>query len=244
MKRGAEGGLRWMSTQFPTQAYAMEADMGFQEYQDFAFAACHADDDTPDPVAFWQGVQRDQQKHIDRLEGHDRVHLRGPNVDLALSVKGRKFVNACGLSNMPDGEIFTGPVENSLNGWVRYTFPAVIHGRVVEGVQLTFEEGKVVQASAVKNEPFLLRMLDTDAGARYVGEFAIGTNYQINRFTKNILYDEKIGGSFHMAVGAGYPETGSLNKSMIHWDMICDLSQDSQIVVDGEVMYENGKFTE
>jgi aminopeptidase len=143
---------------------------------------------------------------------------------------------------MPDGEIYTGPVEDSVNGWVRYTYPAVYQGRVVEGVELQFAAGKVVSASASKNQDFLLQMLDTDPGACYVGEFAIGTNFEIDRFTRSILFDEKIGGSFHMALGAGYPETGSQNKSNIHWDMICDLRQDAEISVDSEVLYRNGEF--
>jgi aminopeptidase len=125
---------------------------------------------------------------------------------------------------------------------VRFTYPAVYQGRVVEGVELAFENGKVVKASASKNQDLLLHMLDSDAGARYIGEFAIGTNFEIDRFTHNILFDEKIGGSFHMALGAGYPETGSQNKSVIHWDMICDMRQDSEIRVDGELLYRNGKF--
>ena len=242
MRRGADGSLRWMSTLFPTPAYAMEAEMGVAEYEDFFFRACHADEGTPDPVAYWQAVKQRQQAIIERIEGHDRVELRGPNVDLSLSIKGRRFVNAFGEHNLPDGEIYTGPVEDSVNGWVRYTYPAVYQGRVVEGIELAFEGGKVVKASATQNQEFLLQMLETDAKAKYVGEFAIGTNYEINRFTGSILLDEKIGGSFHMALGAGYPETGSLNRSRIHWDMICDLRQDSEIRLDGELIYKNGEF--
>jgi len=243
MQRGATGALRWMSTQFPTQAYAMEAEMGFEAYQDFFFRTCFADAQTADPIARWRQVHAQQQHYIDLIEGHDRVDLHGPNVDLRLSIKDRKFVNASGQHNLPDGEIYTGPVENSVNGWVRFTYPAVYQGQVVSGVELTFEDGKVVKATADKNEDLLLRNLDADAGSRYVGEFAIGTNYQVDRFTKNILLDEKIGGSFHMALGAGYPETGNLNKSTIHWDMICDLRQDSEIRLDNEVIYRNGQFT-
>jgi aminopeptidase len=242
LSRGAAGKLRWMSTQYPTVAHAMEAEMGYDEYQDFFYRACHADDATPDPVAYWQGVKRDQQRIVDWLNGHAQVTLRGPNVDLRLSVSGRTFVNCFGDKNLPDGEVFTGPVEDSANGWVRFTYPAVYQGRVVEGVELAFENGKVVKASASKNQDLLLHMLDSDAGARYIGEFAIGTNFEIDRFTHNILFDEKIGGSFHMALGAGYPETGSQNKSVIHWDMICDMRQDSEIRVDGELLYRNGKF--
>jgi aminopeptidase len=242
MRRGADGSLRWMSTLFPTPAYAMEAEMGVAEYADFFFRACHADEGTPDPVAYWQGVKQDQQRILDWIQGRDQVVLSGPNVDLKLSVGGRTFINCFGDRNLPDGEIFTGPVETSANGWVRYTYPAVYQGRVVEGVELTFEKGRVIKASAKKNQDLLLQMLESDAGARYIGEFAIGTNFEINRFTHNILLDEKIGGSFHMALGAGYPESGSKNKSAIHWDMICDLRQDSEIQVDGEVMYRDGKF--
>lgn len=241
-RRAAEGGLRWISTQFPTPAYAMEAEMGWNEYQDFFFNACHVSEDTLDPVAFWKQVGVDQQKFIDRLEGHDQLILKGPDVDLRLSIQGRKFLNSCGTHNIPDGEIYTGPVEDSVEGWVRYTYPAVYAGQMVEGVELTFEKGRVAKASARRNQELLLKMLETDPGAKYVGEFAIGTNYQIDRFSRNILFDEKIGGTFHMALGAGYPETGSLSRSVIHWDMICDLHQ-SEILVDGERIYLDGHFT-
>ena len=141
---------------------------------------------------------------------------------------------------MLDGEIFTGPVEESLDGWVRYSYPTIIQGRVVEGIELFFDDGKVVKATATKNQDFMLEMLEVDEGAKYVGDWAIGTNFNIDKFTAMILFDEKIGGSFHMALGAGYPETGSLNRSIIHWDMICDLRQDSVILGDGELVYRNG----
>ncbi len=241
MRRGAKDELRWMSTQFPTPAYAMEAGMSMLDYEDFFYRACYAHGEG-DPVAYWEGVKQRQAELIQRIEKGNQVTLKGPNVDLRLSIQGRKFKNACGINNMPDGEIYTGPVEDSLNGWVRYTYPAVNQGRIVTGVELTFEQGQVVKATARENQAFLQRMLEMDAGARYVGEFAIGTNYEINRFTKSILFDEKIGGSFHMALGAGYPETGSRNKSQIHWDMICDLRQDSEIRLDGELIYQNGEF--
>jgi aminopeptidase len=243
MQRGAVKSLRWMSTQYPTNAYAMEAEMGLEEYQDFFFRACHADDGTTDPVAYWEGVKKSQAKIIEQIEGHDNVQIRGPHVDLSLSIKGRKFVNAYGEHNLPDGEIYTGPVEDSVNGWVHYTYPAVSQGRVVEGIQLEFENGRVVKASSATNQDYLLEMLETDSGARFVGEFAIGTNYGIDRFTRSILLDEKIGGSFHMALGAGYPETGSLSRSRIHWDMICDLRKDSEIRLDGSLIYKDGQFT-
>jgi len=240
MQRGAKGAFKWVTTLFPTQAYAQDAEMSLDEYSDFVYRACHVNED--DPIAFWKSVEKKQRKSVKRIEGHKQVILRGPNVDLALSIKGRKFLNSCGVYNMPDGEIYTGPVEDSANGWVRFTYPAVYGGVVVEGVELTFSNGKVTQAKAEKNQDYLLKMLETDAGSRYLGEFAIGTNFEIDRFTGQILFDEKIGGSFHMALGAGYPETGAKNKSAIHWDMICDMREDAEILVDGEVYYKNGEF--
>lgn len=243
MRRGAAGALRWMSTLCPTQAYAMEADMGFEEFQDYFYRGCYANAEIADPVAEWRKIQQNQQRYVECFEKGDLVHLRGPNVDLRLSIKGRKFNNACGRRNLPDGEIYTGPVEDSVNGWVRFTYPAVWEGQVASGIELTFEQGKIVKATAEQNQALLLTALNADPGARYLGEFAIGMNYQMNRFTKSILLDEKIGGSFHIAAGAGYPETGSVNQSAIHWDMICDMRQDSEILLDGEVIYRNGAFT-
>jgi len=240
MRRGADRSFKWVTTLFPTEGYAIEAEMSLSNFEDFVYRACHADQ--ADPVAYWNKVQANQKKIIERIEGHDQVVLRGPNVDLSLSIKGRKFLNAAGKSNMPDGEVFTGPVEDSLNGFVRFSYPAIYSGVMVEGVELTFSNGKVTKARAEKNQPFLLEMLESDAGARYVGEFAIGTNYEIDRFSHNILFDEKLGGSFHMALGAGYPETGSHNKSIIHWDMICGMQKEAEILVDGEMVYKNGKF--
>ncbi len=240
MRRGAAGEFKWVTTLFPTEAYAREAGMSMQEYEDFVYRACFADRD--DPVAAWKQVEKEQEHIVAWLKGRDTVTVQGPNVDLQLSIKGRRFMNSSGRFNMPDGEVFTGPVEDSANGWVRFTYPAIAGGRVVDGVELHFENGRVVKASATENEAYLLQMLETDPGARYLGEFAIGTNFQIDRFIGQILFDEKIGGTFHMALGAGYPETGSVNKSAIHWDMICDLRTDSEIRVDGDLLYRNGQF--
>lgn len=240
MRRGAEGTFKWVTTLYPTYGYAQDAGMSLQEYEDFVFGAVHANED--DPIAYWRGSGAEQQKAIDFLAGKDQVVLRGPNVDLSLSIKGRKFINSIGQFNMPDGEIFTGPVEESVNGWVKFTYPAINGGVSVEGAELTFSSGRVASAKAEKNQDYLLKMLETDQGSRYLGEFAIGTNKDINKFTGNILFDEKIGGSFHMALGAGYPETGSKNKSAIHWDLICDVRHDSEIFVDGQPFYKDGKF--
>jgi len=240
LQRSAEGKMRWTLTQFPCYALAQDADMNLNDYEDFVYAATYADQ--PDPVLAWQKIRSEQQRLVGWLKGKKKVIVRGPNTDLTLSVDGRNFINCAGDKNMPDGEIFTGPVEDSANGWVHFTYPAIHRGTEVEGVELEFKDGKVVKANAKKNEAYLLAMLDSDPGARFLGEFAIGTNYAIQRFTKSILYDEKIGGSFHMAVGAGYPETGSVNRSSIHWDFICDMRDNSEILVDGELLYQNGQF--
>lgn len=239
-RRGGDGIFKWVTTLFPTDGYAQDAGMSLKEYEDFVFGAVHTNED--DPIAFWKSVESKQQSAVDFMAGKNQVILRGPNVDLTLSVKGRTFMNSFGTYNMPDGEIYTGPVEESVNGWVKFTYPANYGGTSVEGAELTFSNGRVTRAKADKNETFLLKTLDIDTGARSLGEFAIGTNFDIQQFTGNILFDEKIGGSFHMALGAGYPETGSKNKSAIHWDMICDMRQDSEILVDGELFYKNGQF--
>jgi aminopeptidase len=240
MRRGAEGKFKWVTTLYPTDGYAQDAGMSLKEYEDFVFGAVHAQE--ADPVAYWKSTVDEQQRAINYLSNKSQVVLRGPNVDLMLSIKGRIFDNATGVYNMPDGEIYTGPVEDSVNGWVKFTYPAIYDGVAVEGAELTFNKGRVETAKAEKKQDFLLKMLETDQGSRYLGEFAIGTNKDINRFTGHILFDEKMGGTFHMALGAGYPETGSKNKSAIHWDMICDMRQDSEILVDGQPFYKNGKF--
>ncbi len=240
MRRGAEGKFKWVTTLYPTDAYAQDANMSLKDYEDFVFNAVHAQEQ--DPIAYWQSTSVEQQKAIDFLSDKSMVVLRGPNVDLTLSIRGRTFTNSIGVYNMPDGEIYTGPVEESVNGWVKFTYPAIYGGVAVEGAELTFSNGRVTTAKADKNEDYLIKMLESDAGSRYLGEFAIGTNRDITRFTGNILFDEKIGGSFHMALGAGYPETGSKNKSAIHWDMICDMRQDSEITADGQPFYKNGQF--
>jgi len=239
-ERAARKELRWTGTAYPTQAFAQDAEMSLREFEDFLYGAALIHE--PDPIAAWQSVSKRQQRLIDWLSDKSQVRLIGPDTDLTLSVQGRLWENCDGHENFPDGEIFTGPVEDSVNGHVRFTYPACTRGREVEDVRLWFENGKVVKATAVKNEEFLLTMLDTDEGARYLGEFAFGTNPGVQRFTKNILFDEKIGGTVHMAVGFGFPETGSQNKSAIHWDMICDLRQGGEVWVDGELFAREGKF--
>ncbi len=240
MRRAAEGKMKWVGTLFPTEGSAQEAGMCLEEYEDFVFGATFADQ--ADPVGEWKKLGDMQQKKIDWLKGKKDVRLKGPNIDLELSIDGRVFINACGERNMPDGEIFTGPVEELVNGWYRASFPSIVQGRAVEGIELKFEGGKVINGTAAKNEDLLYAMLDADARSRYLGEFAFGTNFGIDRFTGSILFDEKIGGTVHIAIGAGYPDTGSVNKSSVHWDMICDMRHDSEIHVDGELFYKDGQF--
>ncbi|MCC7209112.1 MAG: aminopeptidase [Anaerolineae bacterium] len=240
MARESDGTLRRCTTLFPTEAYARDAGMSVAEYEDFVYGACMVDQ--PDPVAHWNAVHAQQQRLVDFLKGRKLLQVRGANIDLSMSIEGRTFENASGRVNFPDGEIFTGPVEASVNGWVQFTFPAIYRGNVVRGARLEFRDGVVVKATADENEAFLNAMLDTDAGARRLGEFAIGTNTGIDRFTGQILFDEKIGGTVHMALGKGYPFTGSVNDSAIHWDMICDMRGGGDILVDGQRFYENGDF--
>ena len=240
MQRSASGELRWVIAPYPTNAFAQDADMSLHDYEDFLYRACMPD--LNDPIGYWQKVTAEQERIIHWLKGKDKVHVTGPETDLWLSVAGRTFINCSGKVNVPDGEVFTGPVEDSAEGHVYFSYPAIEAGREVTGVRLWFEKGKVVKATAEKNEEFLLKTLETDAGARYLGEFAIGTNEGITQFTREILFDEKIGGSFHMALGAGYPETGSKNESAIHWDMVCDLRKGGEIRVDDHLLYRNGKF--
>jgi len=239
-ERMSSGDMRRVSTLFPTQAYADDAGMSLKDFEDYVYGATFSD--TDDPVGEWKKIKDEQQHLIDWLHGKKHIQVKGPNIELSLSVEGRTFINSDGTENMPSGEIFTGPVEDSVNGWVRFTHPCILTGKEVDGVELHFEDGKVVKASAEKNEDFLLSMLDMDQGSRYLGEFAIGTNLKINRFIKKILYDEKIGGTIHMALGQGYPVSGSLNKSAIHWDMICDMRDGGQIIVDDELFYDSGEF--
>jgi aminopeptidase len=240
MRRGGIGELRWCSTLYPTQAFAQDAGMSLSDYEDFVYGACMPEMD--DPIGYWRRFSAWQQRIVDWLAGKSEVRVVGPETDLRLTVAGRTFMNSDGRHNMPSGEVYTGPVEESAEGHVLFSYPAIYRGQEVSGIRLWFEGGKVVKATAESNEDLLLQTLDTDAGSRYLGEFAIGTNAGITRFTKQILFDEKINGSFHLALGAGYPETGSVNQSAIHWDMVCDMRAGGEIWVDGELLYKDGAF--
>ncbi len=237
--------LTWCGTLYPTLASAQDAEMSLRQYEDFVFKAGHLD--KPDPVAQWRKIEARQQKVVDFLQGKRELHFKTPNgTDLKVNVEGSTWINCAGHENFPDGEVFTGPNlkarDGGVNGIVRYSFPAVHNGREVHGIELTFEKGRVVKATATKNEDFLKEMLAMDEGASNLGEIAIGTNYNIADYSKNTLFDEKIGGTFHAAVGAGYPESGNSNESGLHWDMVCDLRQGGTVSIDGQVFSRDGKF--
>jgi len=240
MERAAAGAFRWCLTQAPTHADAQEAEMSLGEYENFVYSAGHLDRE--DPVAAWEAVAKDQAKVVALLGSIKTLRVVGPDTDLTISAAGRKWVSAAGTHNFPDGEVFTGPVEDSTRGTVRFSFPAIYGGREVTDVRLTFEGGRVTGAAAAKGQEFLLAMLDLDAGARTLGEFAFGLNYDIQQWTRNILFDEKIGGTLHMALGAAYPDTGGRNVSGLHWDMILELRNGAEVFGDGEVIYRDGRF--
>jgi aminopeptidase len=240
LERAARGEFRWCLTIYPNNANAQDADMSLRDYTEFVYAAGMLNED--DPVKFWRELGQRQTVLVDWLKGHDMVVLKGSNVDMTMSIKDRVFVSCDGKENFPDGEIFTGPIEDSANGWIRYRYPAIYMGQEITDIELWFENGKVVKEKASKNQDLLTSTLNTDEGARFLGELGIGTNYGITKFTKEMLFDEKIGGTFHLAVGSGYPETGSKNDSAIHWDMLCDMAE-SEVTVDGELFYKDGKPT-
>lgn len=238
MARSADGSYRWCITVYPTPAMAQDADMSLADYAEFVYGAGMLNED--DPVAFWKKEGEKQKKLVNWLKGHDKVALKGSNVDVTLSIKERTFELADGKYNFPDGEIFTSPVEDSVNGWIRFKYPAIYDGQEVEDIELWFENGKVIKEKAAKNQTLLTSLLNTDAGARILGEWGTGTNYGIQSFSKNMLFDEKIGGTIHFAVGQGFPECGGKNESGLHWDMLCDMA-DSEVKIDGDLFYKNGK---
>ena len=240
VQRAAAGELRWSLTMFPTASYAQDAEMATSEFADLMVRMCMLD--RPDPVAAWRRLHDQQQRLIDWLAPRREIHITGPDTDLRMSTEGRTWNNSDGKRNFPSGEIFTGPIETSAEGYIRFSFPVVTQGREVTDVRLRFENGKVVEASAEKNEAALMAALDTDEGSRYLGEIAFGTNFGLDRFTKRILLDEKIGGTVHMAIGNGYPDTGSTNSSAVHWDLICDIRQGGRVTVDGEDFLVDGRY--
>jgi aminopeptidase len=221
-------------------AQGQEANMSISEYENFVYGASYID--SKDPIAEWKEIEKKQEIICKILNGKKHLRIVSKDTDLKMSIEGRRWVNCCGRVNFPDGEVFTGPVEDSVEGHIRFSFPGIYGGREIEDIQLTFERGKVVKALAAKGQELLEQLLETDKGARYVGEIAAGTNYNIQKFTKHMLFDEKIGGTVHLAIGRSIPESLGKNQSAIHWDMLCDMKKGGEIYADGELVYKDGKF--
>jgi aminopeptidase len=240
MRRSMDGTFRWVAALYPTEAFAQDAEMSLDEFENFCYRACFLDEE--DPVARWQELSREQERLVQWLKGKRTVHLRGQDTDLTLSIEGRPFINCDGRLNFPDGEFFTGPVENSANGYIRYSFPCSFNGVSVEDVRLRFEDGVAVEATAARGQDYLDQMLSVDEGARRLGEFAFGNNRYVDRCIRHTLFDEKMSGTVHLALGKSIPQSLGINESAIHWDMVCDLRQGSEIRVDGELFCKDGKF--
>jgi len=240
MERDASGELNWNITAFPTDSMAQEASMSFTDYREFVLKACHLDED--DPVAAWKKISRDQEEYCKWLVQREEFRFVGKDTDLTMSCKGRKWINCDGTKNFPDGEVFTGPVEETVNGTIRFTYPLIYLGNEIEDIFLRFKDGKIVEFKAKKGEDLLRSIINLDEGSNQVGEIAIGTNYGITRFTKNILFDEKIGGTMHLAIGRSIPESGGKNVSAIHLDILKDMGDGGRIYADGELFYKDGKF--
>jgi aminopeptidase len=237
--RTADRSLKRCLCQFPTIAAAQEAGMSLEEYEAFVYNACNLY--TADPEAEWLKVRASQQHIVDYLNKADIIQYKNPKSDIKFRVKDRIWINSDGRSNMPSGEVFTGPIEDTVEGYIYFNYPIVYMGHEVEGVTLHVEKGQVVSWEAEKGKAFLDDIFKIE-GARYFGEVAIGTNYNIQRTTKNILFDEKIGGSIHMAIGQSYKQTGGKNQSPIHWDMITDMKDGGEIIADSTLIYKNGQF--
>lgn len=238
--RTGDGSLRWCGTQYPTYADAQEASMSMSEYEDFVYGAGLLDSE--DPVSEWKKISKEQDRWVKYLDSKSSLHIVSEGTDIMIGINGRKWINCDGKQNFPDGEIFTSPLENNINGYITFSFPGIFAGRQIEGIKLEVKDGKVINAWAKKGEELLKSLLETDEGSSFFGEVAIGTNYGIKDFTSNMLFDEKIGGTVHMAIGDSMPEAGGKNKSSLHWDMLCDMRNSGKIYADGELFYENGKF--
>jgi aminopeptidase len=235
------GEATWVGTRFPTESHAQDAEMSLPEYEDFVYTACHVLEHE-DPVAHWRTVSKELNARARELETFRELRIVGPDTDLRVNVEGRSWLAADGKLNMPDGEVFTSPVETETEGEIRFSFPAIFYGRGVEDVRLRFEGGRVVDAEAKTANDYLQSLLDMDEGSRILGEVAFGLNYEIDRFTRDILFDEKIGGTIHLALGSSFKKLGGENDSGLHWDMICDLRSEGEVYADGELVWKAGHF--
>lgn len=240
LQRFAAGDFRWVLCGFPTEASAQDAGMSLAQFEQLVYRAAFLEAD--DPVAAWSAFGEGLDRIGSLLESKSELRVVGEDTDLKLGVGGRSWVRANGKANLPDGEVFTGPIETSVEGTIRFSFPAMVRGRSADGVVLRFEGGEVVEARARRGEEFLREMIGVDGGARRVGEFAFGLNEEVTEYTGSLLLDEKIGGTVHLALGRSVPQTGGENISALHWDMVCDLRDGGEVYADGELVYRNGEF--
>src|SRR5213592_166260 len=240
-ERISAGELRWCGALFPTPAHAQDAGMSLGDYERFVYRACHVDGDG-DPVAHWRATQDELTRCAEQLAKARELRVVGPDTDLRLVVEGGSWEAADGRYNLPDGEVYTSPVETETEGEIRFTFPALFQGREVDDIRLRFEAGSVVRSEARHGGEFLDALLSMDDGACRLGEVAFGLNYEIDRFTNNTLFDEKIGGTMHVALGSAFRELGGVNESGLHWDLVCDLRSDGEVYADGELVWKAGQF--
>jgi len=240
LERAFHGELRWVLSAYPTNAAAQDAEMSLAEYEQFVYSSAFLDD--ADPVQRWRAFSAELHRIAEVLSAKQELRFVAEGTDLTLAVGGRTWLPADGHENFPDGEVFTAPHETSAEGEIRFSYPAVFRGRQVDDVRLRFHEGEVVEATAARGQDFLEEMIAVDDGARRIGELAFGLNDAISLFTKNILFDEKIGGTVHLALGSAYAESGGTNRSALHWDMICDLRSGGRVYADGELVYRDGRF--
>ena len=224
---------KWVLTDYPTEALAQESDMSLEEYEDFVFASSFID---------WDKQEKFHNKIKEIFDASSQVRLIAPDTDLTFSLKERNGVSSLGHNNMPDGEVFYSPIKDTVEGHIKFSYPAIRQGKEIDDITLEFKEGKVVNATAKKNEEFLIAALDTDEGSRYIGEFGIGLNYNVQRYVKNLLFDEKIGGTIHLALGAAFPECGGKNVSALHWDIVKDFRKEGEIFADEICVFKNGKW--
>jgi aminopeptidase len=242
-ERISAGDLRWCGVVFPTEAHAQDAQMSLAEYEQFVFRACRVESDG-DAIGHWRRMREELARRAELLEETRELRIVGPDTDLRVLVDGRRWEPADGRYNMPDGEIFTSPVETATEGEIRFTFPTIFRGREVEDIRLRFENGAVVASEAARGGAFLDALLAIDDGARRLGEVAFGLNYEIDRLTNNTLFDEKIGGTMHVALGSAFEELGGRNQSGLHWDLVCDLRAEGEVYADGELVWQAGRFLE
>ena len=240
-QRIAAGELSWCGVLFPSDAHAQDAQMSFEEYERFVFRACHVED-ANDAIAHWRSTSEEQRRRADELAQVRELRVVGPGTDLRVGVEGRRWASADGRQNMPDGEVYTSPLETTTEGEICFSFPALFRGREVTDVRLRFDGGAVVEAEAASGREYLDALLQLDEGARRLGEVAFGLNYEIDRFTQNTLFDEKIGGTLHVALGAAFRELGGRNDSALHWDLVCDLREEGEVYADGELIWRAGRF--